>query len=850
MTEAQINIKIDNTSGQKTVNQLNDSLKETTNQSKSLKSQLREMTNALNQLEPGTAEFQRMAVEAGKLRDQIKDTQAVINATAGSIGENLGGALGKVANVGINAFQGIQGVQAMFGSDSKELMKIMAQLQGAMALSQAIAGFGQLADTIVEVKASIKAAALAFEGFNTATKASVIGLIVAGISAAVAGYTMLTSKTEEQVKAEKELVNQRKFLVQQQKDHSEYIAKESAEFVTLLSRLKNTNTGTKERSDLIKTINGQYGTTLSNLKSEAEFQAAINNELKNYNEYVIAKYNIQKNEKAIIANLEKQDSLNAQIAAREKELSDTISFNIKLAMSMGKSYVDARKDALFYVNNTDKQLINLNIQLNQAKNRFNSYTSTIQKNSAVISDLTNNGEKYVEQTNKTTKATKEQTNSIDEKNKALKEYGDLLGEVNFKEIKDFDKLAEANKKYLKRLTEISSLRDKDKKPFITDEQVKTALDKIDTLYEEAYNTIVGQEAFDSALEKQAKAVTLAEGMLNQWKYETTKDWDKKTNEQKQIILHNTAELEKNVLDKKLKYDLFKNSQNAEERYKIQQEYNLKILEIDKKLQDDMASYRTKKFSETLNDWISKNKEMIDAIANMAMQGQDLVGQYFDELNARTEYRIQQSYDNQLAAYQKLNDNKKISDEQLAQKQAELEQTYNAQKRGQAQKQFRQDKALNIVQATIQGVQATLAAFTQGFKLGGPVGAGIFAGIAAAFSAAQIGIIASQKFRFSKGGIVPGSPSNTDSVSGMLAPGETVINSTSSGLFPELLSAINMIGGGLGLTPDSKVNNVASSQTPMLFQQQMNMSPVRAYVVESDITQTQRRISRFERNNKY
>jgi chromosome segregation ATPase len=50
----------------------------------SLKSQLRQMTNELAQLEPGSARFIELSNRAGELRDQIQDTNAVINSTAGS----------------------------------------------------------------------------------------------------------------------------------------------------------------------------------------------------------------------------------------------------------------------------------------------------------------------------------------------------------------------------------------------------------------------------------------------------------------------------------------------------------------------------------------------------------------------------------------------------------------------------------------------------------------------------------------------------------------------------------------------------------------------------------------------
>lgn len=817
MTEAQINIKIDNKSGQKTVDELNSSLKETTNQSKSLKSQLREMTNALNQLEPGTAEFQKMAVEAGKLRDQIKDTQAVINATAGSVGENLGNAFGKIAGVGINAFQGIMGVQAMFGSDSKELMEIMAKLQGAMAVSQAIAGFGQLSDTIIEVRASLIAAAtsmgilktqtvattvategatIAQEGLNVAMKANPIGLIITGLVALVSAIAIFSSSTDDAAEKQKKLNDELK------KERDE-IDNDIKNYQNKRSARKDGVDELQREVDLLKAKGASDKEIYKAEKRLINEQIAQLDYARGYRGYLLSEevkqYRDLQNEKKI---------LDAEYTRKVKEESN------KRAQIIAKENEKNRQEAA-----------------KQMQARIDSF---VEQSSFMDSFL----EKYY---------SKEQAR---------------LNAITRNET-EFQKLYTQNAIYRKRdLDEIKLTEEQIKK--LTDTELKQYNERIKNI-----NDLYNQQDYiftQTETKVEERINNYYDSLENITKIETQINENKIKSNYKNALVdfankYETYQLELKLLDEQQKNEINSSDNTQAEINRIISEYAVKRKEINDKWKESFIQTNNEivtntetaftKITNKVNDWITKNQELINAIANMAMTAQDLVGQYFDELNARTEYTIQQSYDNQLAAYEKLNENKKISDEQLAERQAELEQTYNAQKRGLAQKQFRQDKALNIVQATIQGVQATLAAFTQGMKLGGPIGAGIFAGISAAFVAAQIGIIASQKFRFSKGGIVQGEGSkNIDSVPGMLAPGETVINSTSSGLFPELLSAINMIGGGLGLTPDSKVNNVASSQTPMLFQQQMNMSPVRAYVVESDITQTQRRISRFERNNKY
>jgi len=120
-----------------------------------------------------------------------------------------------------------------------------------------------------------------------------------------------------------------------------------------------------------------------------------------------------------------------------------------------------------------------------------------------------------------------------------------------------------------------------------------------------------------------------------------------------------------------------------------------------------------------------------------------------------------------------------------------------------------------------------------------------AALNASAGAANIGIIASQKFKAAKGGVVPGTPSNVDSVDAMLAPGEAVINSNSASMFPQTLSAINQAGGGVSLAPDV----ATTTQSSNTFREN-NQTSQRVYVVESDITETQGRVGRIEESASY
>jgi len=133
----------------------------------------------------------------------------------------------------------------------------------------------------------------------------------------------------------------------------------------------------------------------------------------------------------------------------------------------------------------------------------------------------------------------------------------------------------------------------------------------------------------------------------------------------------------------------------------------------------------------------------------------------------------------------------------------------------------------------------------------PIGPLVLAQLATAgaLGAAQIGVIAGQQFRAARGGVVPGSPSNQDSVSSLLAPGEMVINSNSSQMFGGLLSAVNQLGGGIPLVPDIPTKSTGNPSDGV-YRENKPQSTIRAYVVESEVTEKQRKVSRIERSSEY
>ena len=399
---------------------------------KGLKQQLREMTQALQNMESTDPRFKQMTIDAGELKDKIQDTNAVIKSTAGSAVENLGTGIAKAGKVGIDAFAGMTGAMGLFGIESEGAMQAMLKLQQLAAMSEALTSLGALGDTVTEVKAAFIAAAtkmglftsakvvdtavtegqtvatvgatVATKGLGNAMKALPIIAIIAGIAALAYGIYSLVSGNEEAEKATKARAEAEKRANEETIRARETIAQESAEFVGLIYQLKKTNENSKERNSLITKINAQYGTTLQNISSETAFQAQLNLAIKDYISFQRQKYQMQKNEKFITLNLQKQDEIQAKINKAQKE-QFSINMRYQQLLATGISQEQAFDTSGLAKNKAE--IAALNKEMADAQKRMEGYAGSQLK-------LTSETEgKYIPVVNGATKSTKENSKELE-----------------------------------------------------------------------------------------------------------------------------------------------------------------------------------------------------------------------------------------------------------------------------------------------------------------------------------------------------------------------------------------------------------------------------------------------------
>jgi hypothetical protein len=380
----------------------------------SLRAELRMLTQELANMDTADPRFASMAQRAGELRDSMQDAQGVIQATAGTAVENLAGSMVRVGQVGVAAFQGVQSAMVLAGVENEQLMKAMVQLQAVAGLSDALQALGGLGDTLTQIRAGFTAAAqklgilvvvkeadvvatnaqttatvaqeAATEGAAVATgvlgksmKALPIIAIVAALASLVYmvyDYISSSSKAEEATKKRAEAERRAN---EETKKATEFVAKESSEFVGLIMQLKSTNEGSKERTKLMNQINSQYGTTLKNLKNETAFQAQLNQAVADYIEYSKAKFKFQQYDDARERNLALQQKATINYNKELKNLNKEL-----LSPDAQRAYNKALKEGVIDSQFLNEQYRDRNIQesleykrLVQLKKTHDDYNNTI-----------------------------------------------------------------------------------------------------------------------------------------------------------------------------------------------------------------------------------------------------------------------------------------------------------------------------------------------------------------------------------------------------------------------------------------------------------------------------------------
>jgi hypothetical protein len=174
-----------------------------TNSVKSLKAELRQVTNELATLEEGSEAFVNAAKKAGELKDRIGDIKDTVNAFNP---EKKFQAIADSVGIAANGFAAMQGAMALFGSESEDLNKVIAKTQGAIALATGLNGLMGMGDAFKNLSLVIKSQVVsAFATLKSSLITTGIGALVVVIGLAINEIIKYNEAIDEESNKQKKL---------------------------------------------------------------------------------------------------------------------------------------------------------------------------------------------------------------------------------------------------------------------------------------------------------------------------------------------------------------------------------------------------------------------------------------------------------------------------------------------------------------------------------------------------------------------------------------------------------------------------------------------------------------------
>lgn len=706
-----------------------------------LKAEIKSLKGQMATMDAGSAEYQQAAKRAGELNDKLKEVNENTKANTGGTGfEKMSNNLGLIKDDLMNLdFAGVS-----------EKMKQMAVISSSMTFASATAG--------------LKAMGVALLNLGKALLTNPLFWIAGAIVAVVAALKMWSD-------------NVRQDAIRAQDEHTASLQRN----IDAMQREIDLN---KERSSLdlrLAELQGKNAKEIGKLRLKA-----FDDEMKE-NERLRKKWDNQAYNLSKQLNREMDDERRSELKSKLQEAKDNeqklwdaylISGQqrIVLEAEINKSIIDEDKnsnekrkaDAEKYAEQRlaiERRLSDLllgNAELSHANEK-----ALIEARYKFLEDTAkdNIDELIRLESNKNDELT-----ALDKKEKA--DRINRINEATKREITD----ANGNKKIIEEI----------------EKQKKLQLDTIDIEFknrandrETEYNNKVKenekkkvQQAQQTADEIELISVKLdlakAKGTDNEWLF--------------QLRLYS---LQKKQIEENAKREIELKKATGKEKELIEKQTQQKIQELND------ATFNKNKENEVKTVELTKEqkKQLAIEVINSANQlAQSLMqisqNQIQQELNDEKDKHdsklqlLQQQLDNGIISQANFNAQKSQLDSEYAQKEKELK-----------EKQFKNNKAMQLINATIAtAVGVANALGTQPPPLGL-----IMAGIAGALGAAQIAIIASQPTpKFAQGGILNGESHANGGIKtpyGELEGGEAVINKRSTAMFAPLLSAINVAGGG-------------------------------------------------------
>ena len=165
------------------------------NSLKSLRTELKNVKDAMTNLSEGSEAFQQAANKAGELKHQLDEINESVRGASADFGDMLSNAT-QVTNGIIGGFTAAQGAMNLFGVESENVTKAIAKLQSLMAIGQGVAQIDQMTKALPKLAAAITGTSKAAKLLKTVLKPKVF----LAITAALTALTIIWNKFGDKIK--------------------------------------------------------------------------------------------------------------------------------------------------------------------------------------------------------------------------------------------------------------------------------------------------------------------------------------------------------------------------------------------------------------------------------------------------------------------------------------------------------------------------------------------------------------------------------------------------------------------------------------------------------------------------
>lgn len=168
------------------------------NSVKSLRTELKNIKDAMTNLDEGSDAFQKAANKAGELKHQLDEINQSVRGASADFGDMLSNAT-QVTNGIIGGFTAAQGAMTLFGLESENVLNAIKKLQSLMAIGQGVAQIDQMTKALPKLANSITSTSRAAKLLKAALQPKVFLAITAAITALVVIWNKFGDKIKEYI---------------------------------------------------------------------------------------------------------------------------------------------------------------------------------------------------------------------------------------------------------------------------------------------------------------------------------------------------------------------------------------------------------------------------------------------------------------------------------------------------------------------------------------------------------------------------------------------------------------------------------------------------------------------------